>query len=469
MTTKKPNTTPSILKQAILLLVVVLSVGLWITPAEAATTQTRKNQLRVAQNPAITLFGGTFNNGASVAVADVTGDGIDEYIVGAGEGGGPQIEIYRQDGTVLRRFFAWPKSMMSGIFVAAGDLDGDGVAEIAAGTMAGTSGVVRVFSSTGTLLKSVTPFEASYMGGVQPTILPARDAALGKLIVGSGYGREPEVRVFSWPTGTKESSWSPFGKTFGNGVPVAAAWSDTYQQPILVIGNGAGYKPKIQVYGLTSKTVLTSWLAFDGKNLSGITVAVRGDTVAVALGSGAIPMVETYRIDGTFLQSYLAFEVGFRGGVLVALQSVDGQASPVVVPGAAPKSAIASGKSITVNLKKQRLYMYQHGRLVGVHVVSTGKWGTPTPTGTFQTRNKIPTAYSRAYNLYMESWMAITPDGKYGLHSLPYWKTKSGKLYEGASHLGTPVSHGCIRQSTAEAKQLYDWAPLGTPITIVAS
>ncbi len=114
--------------------------------------------------------------------------------------------------------------------------------------------------------------------------------------------------------------------------------------------------------------------------------------------------------------------------------------------------------------------MYEFGALVGVHTISSGLWSMPTPTGTFKTKNKIATAYSKPYNLYMEWWMAITPDGKYGLHSLPYWKTASGgKRYEGASHLGTPVSHGCIRQSYADAKKLYDWAPIGTPISVTKS
>jgi lipoprotein-anchoring transpeptidase ErfK/SrfK len=453
-----------------LALLTVIGLGSYSVPTHAATTtQSRNAAYQVGTSTPVPIFGGKFKNGASIAVADVTGDGVDEYIVGAGEGGGPQIEIYNQDGSVTRRFFAFSKTLTTGIMVAAGDLDGDGIGEIVAGTMAGAAPSLKVFSASGALLKTITPFESSYTGGMRVAILPARGADLGKVIVGSGIAREPEVRVFTWPTMIQESTWSPFGKTFGNGVPVAAAWSDVYSQPVLVIGNGAGYKPKIQVYGLTSKTVLGSWFAFDGKNLSGINVAVRHDVVAAVLGPTTPAVVQTFGIAGDWVVASPVFESTFRGGLLVGLQQVGGTVTPVVTPTTAPQSAAAAGKSIVVNLKKQRLYMYQYGHLVGVHVVSTGKWGMPTPTGTFKTKNKIANAYSKAYGLYMEWWMAITPDGKIGLHSLPYWKLKNGgKLYEGASHLGTPVSHGCIRQSYAEAKALYDWAPIGTPVTVVA-
>ena len=34
--------------------------------------------------------------------------------------------------------------------------------------------------------------------------------------------------------------------------------------------------------------------------------------------------------------------------------------------------------------------------------------------------------------------------------------------------LGTPLSHGCIRQRTADAKALWRFAPVGTTVVVVA-
>jgi lipoprotein-anchoring transpeptidase ErfK/SrfK len=34
------------------------------------------------------------------------------------------------------------------------------------------------------------------------------------------------------------------------------------------------------------------------------------------------------------------------------------------------------------------------------------------------------------------------------------------------NNFGTPMSHGCINMSTPESKQIFDWAEVGTSITI---
>jgi hypothetical protein len=65
--------------------------------------------------------------------------------------------------------------------------------------------------------------------------------------------------------------------------------------------------------------------------------------------------------------------------------------------------------------------------------------------------------------LYMPYWMAITPDGKYGIHELPEWP---GGYKEGANHLGRPVSHGCVRLGVGAAKTVYEWASEGTTVVV---
>jgi lipoprotein-anchoring transpeptidase ErfK/SrfK len=157
----------------------------------------------------------------------------------------------------------------------------------------------------------------------------------------------------------------------------------------------------------------------------------------------------------------------YRGGLNVGLTQLAGALTPVAVPTTAPTTAAGSGKKIVVSLSKQTMTLFEKGRTVSVRKISSGKWSTPTPVGEFKVKNKISVAYSRAYGLYMENWMAFSADGRYGLHSLPYWKLKDGgKLYEGAAHIGTPVSHGCVRQTLADSKTLFDWTPVGTPVTI---
>jgi lipoprotein-anchoring transpeptidase ErfK/SrfK len=52
---------------------------------------------------------------------------------------------------------------------------------------------------------------------------------------------------------------------------------------------------------------------------------------------------------------------------------------------------------------------------------------------------------------------------EYGIHELPEWPDGTK---EGESHLGTPVSHGCVRLGRGDAQAVYDWVEVGTPVFI---
>lgn len=121
------------------------------------------------------------------------------------------------------------------------------------------------------------------------------------------------------------------------------------------------------------------------------------------------------------------------------------------------------GKYIDVNIATQVMTLFEDGRAVDAYMISSGKRGMDTPKGDFAIENKAARPWSKAYSLYMPYWQAITPDGKYGIHELPEWP---GGYKEGANHLGTPVSHGCMRLGVGPAKRVYEWAPVGTPVVI---
>lgn len=441
----------------------------WPWHQASAAGPTSNHIVISATHQAIPTFGGSFKSGQTMAVADVNGDGQDEYIVGVGLGGGPQVEVYSQAGQRLRSFFTFDKKMTNGINVAAGALQVGQPATIAVSAQPGFSSVVELYNQDGSRTGKFTAFESSYSGGVNIAVLPATEHNSGAVVAGSGTGREPEVRVFDATGQTLLWSFQPFGKTYTNGVAVAAGWSPTFGEPVVIVGAKAGQQPDVQVYGLNSKSLLAHWLAYDAKVKTGVFLAFANDTVVTGAGPGAGPEARTFSARGTLGQVVSLFDGNFHGGVVVGYTMLNGQY--VIVGSAAswPTGVPVNGKRIEVSLKKQEMRLFENGQLIGVHKVSTGKWSTPTPVGTFQTRNKIPVAYSRAFGLYMEWWMAITPDGAVGLHALPFWKLKNGgKLYEGAAHIGTPVSHGCIRQTLIDAKALFDWAPIGTPVIISA-
>jgi hypothetical protein len=119
-------------------------------------------------------------------------------------------------------------------------------------------------------------------------------------------------------------------------------------------------------------------------------------------------------------------------------------------------------RRIVIDLKKQQLSYEVGPQVILTFPVSTGKAGDRTPKGTFAVESKSLKAWSAAHGLWMPYWLNFYK-GKYGIHELPIWP--SG-YQETAAHLGTPVSHGCVRLGIGPAKQIYDLAEVGTPVLI---
>lgn len=116
---------------------------------------------------------------------------------------------------------------------------------------------------------------------------------------------------------------------------------------------------------------------------------------------------------------------------------------------------------LEIDLKKQRLYYFISDVQWREFKVSTGKKSMPTPKGEFTVKNKIKKAWSKTYGLWMPYWMGLV--GGIGIHELPVWPNG---YREGESHLGTAVSHGCIRLGTKEAPYLFERLDVGTKVKI---
>jgi hypothetical protein len=106
-------------------------------------------------------------HGVQFALGDVDGDGTDEIVVAAGAGAAPRVRVFDgATGAAVGDFFAFEPGFTGGVNVAVGDVDGDGVEDIVVGAGRGGGPDVRVFDGHGQMSADFFAFDPSYRGGV---------------------------------------------------------------------------------------------------------------------------------------------------------------------------------------------------------------------------------------------------------------------------------------------------------------
>jgi lipoprotein-anchoring transpeptidase ErfK/SrfK len=131
-----------------------------------------------------------------------------------------------------------------------------------------------------------------------------------------------------------------------------------------------------------------------------------------------------------------------------------------------PAAEAATGeKRIIVNITEQHLYAFQGDTLVLNFIVSTGA-DNSTSVGIFSIVDKIPDAYSDLWGFWMPDWLGLYAlgDMENGLHALPVLADGT-VIWEDA--LGKPISHGCVVMNPDDARSLFEWADIGTPVEIL--
>ncbi|MGH2784021.1 MAG: L,D-transpeptidase, partial [Actinomycetota bacterium] len=121
-----------------------------------------------------------------------------------------------------------------------------------------------------------------------------------------------------------------------------------------------------------------------------------------------------------------------------------------------------SGRLIEVSIKMQRLTAWRDGKLIYRFIISTGRAGYETPPGRYKILEKYENRWSRKWSVWMPYAMRWFEG--YFIHQLPH---KDGSNYNiGASKLGTPDSHGCVRVDVGDAQKLFEWTKVGTPVWV---
>ena len=275
-----------------------------------------------------------FRGGVRVAIADLTGDGTPDVVTAPGSGTGPDVRVFDGNtGALAREFFAYDSRFFGGVFVAIGDVNGDGTPDIVTGAGAGGGPHVKVFNgATGTLIRSFLAYDAAFRGGVTVAAGDVNGDGHADIITGAGPGGGPHVRVFDGATGAPIASFFAYDLAFTGGVYVAAGDLNRDNKAEIITGTGPGGGPLVRVFNGQTGAPLASFFAYNSNFRGGVTVGavdLDDDGIAEILtgaGPGGGPHVRRWLVllapsalpPGPFiLTEFFAFDPAFTGGVFV--------------------------------------------------------------------------------------------------------------------------------------------------------
>jgi lipoprotein-anchoring transpeptidase ErfK/SrfK len=250
-----------------------------------------------------------------------------------------------------------------------------------------------------------------------------------------------------------------------------AKLSSLTQQSVVLTLNNKQIKP--------SSDDIAKWVKVSNSTNGKVLMAVKPNivnylnTLATQNSKKPVDQVIATRQDG-FSQVVIDGQNGVNFGDLqstasqIAKKLMGAQGLNINLPSSTTQfntvAAPAGFKWIDVNIAAKHMEMYEQGTVVQTYPVSAGAPETPTPQGHFKIFEKLPVQDMRGYNAngtkYFQPhvrWVSYF-SGSNAIHG-NYWRPLS---WFGDRN----SSHGCVSIPDDQAKLIYDWAPIGTPVVV---
>jgi serralysin len=184
---------------------------------------------------------------------------------------------------------------------------------------------------TGAMIANFMAFPVSFTGGVRVAAADVNGDGDADIIAGEGPGTGgPLVSVFSGRAvlqgnDTPLSTFQAFNDSYTGGVFVAAGDVVSNSRADVVVGMGGDGPPLVEVFNGNSGILLDSFLAFDASFTGGVRVAVGAldanglAEIIAGAGAGGQSQVNIFSgPDNTLVESIASNDPNYPGGVYVA-------------------------------------------------------------------------------------------------------------------------------------------------------
>jgi serralysin len=215
-----------------------------------------------------------------VAAGDLNGDQFAEIVVGTDAGPAAEVRAFDHNGVQLLSFLPYA-GYQGGVTVAVGDVNGDGFGDIVTGAAGvGGNGHVKVFAF-GAQVQSFFAFGGSWTGGIFVAVGDVNGDGFADVLTGMGVGGSPRLKVFDGASSNQLRDFYAFPPV---GAPLLPGDDGIWRAGLTVgvvdvngdgradILAGAGFtqRPVARVIDAVSLNVLDEFFAFESSRLSGL-------------------------------------------------------------------------------------------------------------------------------------------------------------------------------------------------------
>ena len=186
-------------------------------------------------------YDAAFRGGVDVAV------GYGDVVTGAGPGHTPEVRVFTRDGRLVASWLAFDATYTGGISVGTGDVDGDGKADVVAGTLAPPARI-RAFSLEGVPLGPVAAPFAPDAPGVNVAIADLSGSGHGVVLAAPVSGSDAAIAFVDPRLGTILRTFVPFTGVDG-GLRIAAGDLDSDGRDEIVAAPGWGGDGVARIFG----------------------------------------------------------------------------------------------------------------------------------------------------------------------------------------------------------------------------
>ncbi|KKR20261.1 MAG: FG-GAP repeat protein [Parcubacteria group bacterium GW2011_GWE2_39_37] len=197
-------------------------------------------------------------------------------------------------------------------------------------------GFVRVFNGNGEKTRNgFFAYKDNFPGNTKILITDLYDNGDEEILT-NGKGQ-----ISIWNKGKKKISFFPYGSNFKHDTNFALGDIDGDGSKEIITSVGTGGGPQIKIFNNFGKQLTPGFFAYDKNFRGGASIALgdlNGDgikEIVAAPGKGGGPQIRVFNKDGKVLNSFFAYDKGYRGGITVAVGDLngDGRNEIITAPG----------------------------------------------------------------------------------------------------------------------------------------